>query len=115
MRRLGVRDFVGMHYALRFSDPYCQRFDIGYAFVKCAIRLCIPHSLIEQVNEVVKERVLVIHVEGQYAVKESRYVVEIFFAYFFAAVAVTNKQADIAQRLTGIAESWDIAAFDNTS
>ena len=54
-----------------------------------------------------------IHVEGQYAVKESRHVVEVVFAYFFAPVAVAYKQANIAQRLTGIRESWDIAAFDN--
>src|SRR5260370_34372466 len=113
MGSLRICDFVGMHYALRLRYPNRKRFDIGYTFVKCAIRLRIPHSLIERVKEVVKECVLVIHVEGQYAVKESRHVVEVVFAYFFAPVAVAYKQANIAQRLTGIRESWDIAAFDN--
>src|SRR6266567_6131310 len=54
MRRFSVRDFVGMHYALRFGDPNSQRLYIGYSLVKCAVRLCIPDCLIEQVNEVVK-------------------------------------------------------------
>src|SRR5438309_6709132 len=109
MRRLRLGDLVGMHYALRLGDPNRERFDIGYAFVKGAIGFRIPHSLLEQVNEVVKECVLVIHVEGQYAVKESRHVVEIFFPYFFAAVAVAYKQASITQGLTRVGESGDIA------
>jgi hypothetical protein len=102
-----------MHYALRLSDPYSQRFDIGYAFVNCAVRLRIPHSLIEQVNKVIEQGILVIHVECQYAVKESRHVVEIIFPYFFAAVAVANKQANVAQGLAWVGEAWDIAALDN--
>src|SRR5438067_6513256 len=52
------------------------------------------------------------HIEGQYAIKESRHVVEVVFAYFFAAIAVTNKQANIAQGLTRVGEPWHVAAFD---
>src|SRR2546425_12503838 len=104
-----------MYYALRLCDPNRQSLYIGYAFVKSAVRLRIPRSLIDQLNKVIEQRVLVIHVERQYAVKESRNIVEIVFAYFFAAVAVADKQANIAQGLTWIRESWDIAAFDNAS
>src|SRR5438132_9962002 len=102
-----------MYYALRFGDPNRQRFDISDSLVKRAVSFRIPHGLIEQVNEVVKERVLVVHVEGQHAVKESRHVVEIFFAYFFAPVAVAYKQTNIAQGLSWVGESWNITAFDN--
>src|SRR5258707_2608610 len=109
MGRLRICDFVGMHYSLRFGDPNRQRFDIRHSFVKWAIRLRIPHSLIEQVNEVVKECVLVIHVEGQYTVKESRHVVEVVFACFFASVTVAYKQTNVTQRLTPLGESWNLS------
>ena len=43
------------------------------------------------VNKVIEKCVLVFNVERQYAVKESRHVVEIIFAYFLATVAVAHK------------------------
>src|ERR1051326_3255934 len=98
--------------ARRFGDSYCQRFDIGYAFVKGAISFRIPDGLLEQIYKMIEECVLVINVERQYAVKESRHVVKIFFPHFFASVAVSDKQANIPQRLTRVRESWDIAVFD---
>ena len=47
-------------------------------------------GLIEQVNKVIEQRVLVLNVERQYAVKKPRHVVEIIFPHFFAAVAVSD-------------------------
>src|SRR5258708_29613335 len=104
-----------MHYALRFGDADCQRLYVGHSLVKGAISFGIAHGLIEQVNEVIEQRILVVNVEGQYSVKESRHVVQILFPHFLASVAVTNKEANIAQGLTRLAESWDIAAFDDPS
>src|SRR5438876_8399806 len=57
VRGLGVSDFVGVYYALRFGDPNRQRFDIGDSFVKGAVGFRITHSLIEQINKVVKQGV----------------------------------------------------------
>src|SRR5438128_102791 len=91
MSRLGVGDFIGMYDALRLCDPNRQRLDIGYAFVKCPVSFCVTDSLIEQINEVVKQRVLLINVECQYSVKESRHVVELFFAYSFAPFAIADR------------------------
>src|ERR1044071_1175410 len=114
MSSLGLRDFVGMHYARRLCNPNRERLYIGDSFIKSAISFGVSHRLIKQLREMVKQCVLLLNVQRQYAIEKSRHVVEIILPYFFDSVTVANKQTYVTQSLTRVSESRHVAAFDYT-
>src|ERR1043165_8517268 len=103
-----------MHYARRLCNPNRERFYVGDSLVKGAVGFSKTHGLIKQIREVVKQCVLLLNVERQYAIEKSRHVVEIVLPHFFAPVAVPNEQTYVAQCLTWVSESKHIPAFDNS-
>src|ERR1041384_2423908 len=103
-----------MHYARRLCNPNCQGFYVSDSLIKGTVRFGVSHCLIKQIREVVKQCVLILNVQGQYAVKKSRHIVKIVFPHFFGPVAVSNEQTYVAQRLTWVSESRYIAAFNNS-
>src|ERR1043165_664222 len=101
-----------MHYARRLCNPNRKRFHVGNPFIKSSVCFGVSHCLIKQISEVVKQSVLLLNIERQYAIEKSRHVVKIVFPYFFAPVAVPNEQTYVAQCLTWVSKSRHIPAFD---
>src|ERR1051325_3645942 len=103
-----------MNHARRLCNPNRERFYVSDCLVKSAVRFGVSHGLIKQIREVVKQSVLLLNVQRQYAIEKSRHVVEIILPYFFDSITVANKQTYVAQSLTRVSESRHVAAFDYT-